>query len=59
MSFCLGMVREMSGNFELTQMWQPCTSMQSHLFRVWAAQEDNVNADDNFISDKFKEFSKN
>ena len=24
MIFCQGNVREMSGNFEPTQMWQPC-----------------------------------
>ena len=30
MIFCQGNVREMSGNFEPTQMWQPWTSLTEH-----------------------------
>ena len=29
MIFCQGNVREMSGNFEPTQMWQPCPRLRA------------------------------
>ena len=31
MVICQGIVREMSGNFEPTQMWQPCLSIHYQL----------------------------
>ena len=31
MVICQGIVREMSGNFEPTQMWQPCMWLQHRL----------------------------